>query len=151
LLIRRISLAIALSALLAPGVCAADNLRMREGISFFHDLDQGFPIVCDKMDDVAPANGKPTILFFGASGDLNTNRQAKRIVDLYKKYKDSQVKFVVIDVDHASGVPVKTLVKTYYPGYIPAEIIFDKQGKAKWNHTGEVDGGVMASHLDKLL
>ena len=124
---------------------------MREGISFFHDLDQGFPIVCDKMDDVAPANGKPTILFFGASGDLNTNRQAKRIVDLYKKYKDSQVKFVVIDVDHASGVPVKTLVKTYYPGYIPAEIIFDKQGKAKWNHTSEVDGGVMASHLDKLL
>jgi hypothetical protein len=149
--IRRLSLAITLCALLASAASAAENLHMREGISFFHDLDQGFPILCDKMDDVALASGKPSLLFFGASGDLNTNRQAKRIVDLYRKYKDSQVKFIVIDVDHASAAPVKALVKSYYPGYIPAEVIFDKQGKPKWNHTGEVDAGVMGGQLDKLL
>ena len=149
--IRRISLALVACVLLTSAVFAAENLRMRDGISFFHDLDQGFPILCDRMDDVTLGSGKPTLVFFGAAGDLNTNRQAKRIVDLYKKYKSDQVKFVIVDVDHASAAPVKALVKTYYPGYIPAEVVFDKQGKVKWNHTGEVDSTVMSGQLDKLL
>lgn len=135
-------------------VCAADaaeNLHMREGISFFHDLDQGFPILGDKMEDAQIANGKPTLLFFGAPGDLNTNRQAKRIVDLYRRYRTETVKFVIVDVDNATTQQARLLIKNYYPGYIPAQIIFDKQGKPKWNHTGEVDATIIGSHLDKLL
>ena len=130
---------------------AAENLRLREGISFLHDLDQGFPIVADHIDDIALASGKPTLLFFGASGDLNTNRQAKRIVDLYKKFKSDAVKFVIIDVDNAGSAPAKAMIKNYYSGYIPAQLLFDKQGKVKWNHTGEVDIAVIAAQIDKLL
>jgi hypothetical protein len=130
---------------------AAENLRLRDGVSFFHDLDQGFPLLADKLDDVAVASGKPSFIFFGASGDLNTNRQAKRVVDLYKKYKSEQVKWIVIDVDHPVNAQAKTLIKTYYPGYIPAQSIFDKQGKEKWKHTGEVDVSLMSAQLDKLV
>jgi hypothetical protein len=130
---------------------AAENLHMRAGISFFHDLDQGFPIMGDKMDDAQVATGKPTLVFFGAAGDLNTNRQARRIVDLYKKYNADAVKFIVVDVDNATTQPARLLIKTYYPGYIPTQVLFDKQGKAKWNHTGEVDASVIGGHLDKLL
>jgi hypothetical protein len=130
---------------------AADNLRMRDGVSFVHDLDKTFPIVGDKLDDVEIAAGKPTFVFFGAAGDLNTNRQAKRIVELYKKYKTNNVKFIVIDVDHPVNPSAKALIKTHYQGYIPGQVVFDKAGKKQWNHTGEVDTTTMASQIDKLL
>lgn len=130
---------------------AADNLRMRDGVSFVHDLDKTFPLVGDKMDDVEIATGHPTVVFFGAAGDLNTNRQAKVIVDLYKKYKANNVKFVVVDVDHPGNASAKSLIKAHYQGYIPGEAVFDKTGKKQWNHTGECDRSTMASQIDKLL
>jgi hypothetical protein len=149
--VRCISSACLLFAISVTGAWAAENLHMRDGISFFHDLDQGFPILADKMDDVQVAQGKVTLIFFGASADLNTNRQAKRIVDLYKKYKTEPVKFVLVDVDKANTPALRSLVKTYYAGYIPGQVILDKQAKPKWNHTGEVDESVMATQLDKAL
>jgi hypothetical protein len=130
---------------------AADNLRMRDGVSFVHDLDKIFPIVGEKLDDVEIASGHPTVIFFGAAGDLNTNRQAKRIVELYKKYKASSVKFIVIDVDHPVNAAAKQLIKTHYQGYIPGQVVFDKNGKSKWTHTGEVEVNAMATQVDKVL
>jgi hypothetical protein len=150
-IIRRSQLLLLLLACGVLAAGAAENLRMRDGISFFHDLDQGFPILADKIDDMQIAQGKATLIFFGASGDLNTNRQAKRIVDLYRKYKSEPVKFVLVDVDKANTPAIKALVRTYYTGYIPGQVIFDKQGKQKWNHTGEVDENVMAAQLDKII
>lgn len=135
----------------APAATAADNLRLRDGVSFVHDLDQGFPIIADKCEDVEVSSGHPTLLFFGAAGDLNTNRQAKRIVDLYKKYKQNNVKFIVIDVDHPPCPAAKALIKTHYQGYIPGEVVFDKTGKPKWTHTGEAELGSMSSQIDKVL
>ena len=153
-----IRLAAALIMVLVAAAClgvlpasAAENLRLRDGVSFSHDLDQGFPIMAEKMDDVQIASGKPTLLFFGACGDLNTNRQAKRIVDLYKKYKTEPVKFIVVDVDKADSQSLKALIKSYYPGYIPAQVVFDKQGKSAWSHTGEVDAGIIGTRIDKQL
>lgn len=137
--------------ILAPAAFAAENLRMRDGVSFVHDLDQQFPILGEKMDDVAVSSDHPTVLFFGAAGDLNTNRQAKRIVDLYKKYKTNNVKFIVIDVDHPANASAKALIKTHYQGYIPGEVVFDKTGKAKWTHTGEVELGSLSAQVDKVL
>jgi hypothetical protein len=148
----RIVQALALMVLCSQSAGAAENLRLRDGVSFSHDLDQGFPILGDKMDDVQVASGRLTLIFFGAAGDLNTNRQAKRIVDLYKKYKTEPVKFVIVDVDRAAAnAGSKALVKSYYTGYIPTAVLLDKQGKQKWNHTGEVDGSVITGQLDKLL
>lgn len=124
---------------------------MRDGVSFVHDLDKTFPIVGDKLDDVEISSSRPTVIFFGAAGDLNTNRQAKRIVELYKKYKTNNVKFIVIDVDRPVNAAAKQLIKTHYQGYIPAEVVFDKTGKSKWNHTGECELGTMSSQLEKVL
>lgn len=130
---------------------SAENLKMRDGVSFVHDLDSGFPIIGDKLDDVSIATAHPTLVFFGACGDLNTNRQAKRIVDIYKKYHPLAVKFVVIDVDHPVNAEAKQLVKTYYQGYIPSELLFDKTGKQKWTHTGEIEQNALAVQVDKAL
>lgn len=134
---------------LIPAAKTAENLRLREGLSYTHDLDKGFPIIADRMDDLKPEAGKPTMIFFGAAGDLNTNRQAKRVVDLYKKYKE-QLKFIVVDVDHASSTDGKHLLKNYYQGYIPQEVILDKDGKTFWTHIGEIDSGPLSSQIDKV-
>lgn len=142
-------------AVLAGTAClqvqAAENLRLRDGISFVHDVDKGFPIIADKFDDIKIEAGKATLLFFGAAGDLNTNRQAKRVVELYKKLKDSKLKFIIIDVDHISSHEGKQLIKNYYQGYIPQEVILDRQGKTFWTHIGEVDQSALSAQLDKVL
>jgi hypothetical protein len=130
---------------------AAENLRLRDGISFVRDLNQGFPILGDKLDDATLASGRPTVLFFGASGDLNTNRQAKRIIDLYKKYHQSNVKFIVVDVDRPITPSAKQLIKSHYQGYIPGEVVFDGGGKSTWSKSGEVEVNTIASEIDKVL
>ena len=134
-----------------PYTKAAENLRLREGLSFMHDVDKGFPIIADKLDDVKFDAGRATLLFFGAAGDLNTNRQARRVVDLYKKFKDNQLKFIIVDVDHVGAAEAKQLLKSYYQGYIPQEVILDKQGKIYWTHIGEIDESSLAAQLDKVV
>lgn len=151
---RRLFRCLALAGLCLPtivSVLAADNLRLRDGISFMHDLDKGFPIIADKMEDVKLDSGRPALIFFGAAGDLNTNRQARRVVDLYKKYKATGTKFIVIDVDHAGSSEARALIKSYYQGYIPGVVVLDKQGKSTWNHFGETDLASMVTQLDKVL
>lgn len=130
---------------------AAENLRLRQGVSFVNDVDKGFPIIAERMDDVELSATAPTVLFFGASGDLNTSRQAKRIVELYKKYKGQNVKFVVIDVDAPLSSAARALIKQHYQGYIPGQVVFDRAGAKKYSHTGEVEQGVLSAQLEKLL
>lgn len=129
---------------------AAENLRLREGLSYDSDTDKGFPIIADKIEDMAIEAGKASYIFFGAAGDLNTSRQAKRVVDLYKRYKASNIKFIVIDVDHASAEG-KRLIKSYYQGYIPAQVLLDKTGQTHWTHTGEVAPGELSSKVEKVI
>ncbi|MCC6981604.1 MAG: hypothetical protein IT343_25000 [Candidatus Melainabacteria bacterium] len=129
---------------------AATNLRLKDGISFVQDTDNGFPIIADKMDDVSIAQGMPTLIFFGAAADLNTNRQAKRLVDLYKKVQD-KVKVIVIDVDHPVNSGALKLIKTYYKGYIPLNVILDKTGKLSSSNSGEVETGELKSKLDRAM
>lgn len=130
---------------------AAENLRLREGISYVHDVDKGFPIIADKMDDLKIESKKANLIFFGAAGDLNTNRQAKRIVEIYKKHKEQPLKFIVVDVDNVTTPEGKQLLKNYYQGYIPQEVIIDKEGKNFWNHIGEIDNGPLNSQIEKVL
>lgn len=82
---------------------------------------------------------------------MNTNRQAKRLVELYKKLPDKSVKFIVIDVDKAPNADGKHLVATYYKGYIPGQVLFDKNGKQVWNHDGEIELNLVKAQVDKLL
>lgn len=147
-LISLLTVLVAVHCFLLPSCQAAENLRLRPGISFVHDLDKGFPIIAEHMEDVKIEAGKTNLVFFAASGDLNSNRQSRRLVDLYKKYKD-QIKFIVIDVDHPGSAETKQLIKAYYQGYIPQQVIVDKQGRTFWTHLGESDG--IAAQLDKCL
>jgi hypothetical protein len=134
-----------------PAVSAAEDLKLKEGISFSQDLDNGFPIVAEKPDDFVLGTDRPTFIFFGAAGDLNTNRQAKRIVDLYRKNRSTKLKFLVVDVDHAVSSECLKLLKDYYRGYIPFQILLNKSGDKAWSQTGEVDNRLMQIQLDRVL
>lgn len=147
-----ITLCLSLVTLSAGQSDAAENLRLREGLSYTHDLDKGFPIIADKFDDLKIEPGKCTLIFFGAAGDLNTNRQAKRVVDLYRRFKDEgTLKFIIVDVDHVTSPEGKSLLKNYYQGYIPQEVILDKQGKTFWTHIGEIDLGPLSAQVEKSM
>ena len=134
-----------------PSTLAAEELKLRDGISFYQDIDSGFPIVAQKLDDVEPAKGSPTLIFFGAAGDLYTNRQSRRVVDLYRRYRAAGVKFIVIDVDQPGVPAAKELVREYYRGYIPFEVILDKSGAKVWSQIGEVESKQLETQLDKTL
>lgn len=130
---------------------SAENLRLREGISFYQDTDAGFPILAEKMDDLDIAADGPSLLFFGAAGDLNTNRQARRVVDLYRKYRAHGLKFVIIDVDEATNANAKRLLAEYYRGYIPLLVLVDKDAKIRWSADGEVELRVLQHQIDKAV
>lgn len=128
---------------------SAENLRLRPDISFTQDAGSGFPVLADKLDDVAIEPGKPNLIFFGAAKNLNTNRQAKRLVDLYKKNAGT-MKFIVIDVDNAPTDAAKELVRKYYQNYVPSQILIDGSGKQVWSQVGEVQIGRLQSHIQNL-
>jgi len=132
-------------------VQAAEDLKLKKGISFTEDSDAGFPIDASRMEDMTLDPTKASFLFFGASGDLNTNRQAKRLVDLYKQSSNKAVKFILIDVDHPINAQATALIKSHYKGYIPFEVILDKGGKVVWSQIGEVEGGTLNQQLDRAL
>lgn len=158
-LVNKLALKLALLTLILAGVfgqstCqridAAEQLRLRNGVSFTQDLDNGFPIEADNLEDYALISGKPTMIFFGASADLNTNRQAKRFVDLYNKYH-TQVKFLIVDVDHLNNPRAKALASEHYKGYIPSEILLDKNGRTIWSQVGEVETAIISDRIEKML
>jgi hypothetical protein len=130
---------------------AADDLKLRKGISFNDDGDSGFPIEATHMDDMQLDPSRATFIFYGASGDLNTNRQAKRLVELYKQSNNKPVKFILIDVDHPINAQATALLKNHYKGYIPFQVILDKGGKVAWSQIGEVENGIMNQQLDRVL
>lgn len=147
-----LTLALSLTlALLSSQVLAADDLKLKKGISFNDDSDTGFPIDAARMDDMQLDPSKVTFIFYGASGDLNTNRQAKRLVDLYKQFSAKALKFILIDVDHPVNAQATALIKNHYKGYIPFEVILDRGSKVVWSQIGEVENGVLNQQLERAL
>ncbi len=144
------SLIAIVSFLPLTGVLAAENLTLRKGVSFVEDKDNGFPIIADKMEDATIESGKPALLFFGASGDLNTNRQAKRLVSIYNRFKTKNIKFVVIDVDHAANAQATELIKKHYKGYIPCQVIINDTGNSVWSKSGEVSEGEVSKEVEQV-
>ena len=132
---------------------AAENLTLKKGISFIEDKDHGFPIIADKMNDHKVEPGKPSLLFFGAPGDLNTARQAKRLVNVYNKMAKKSVKFILINIDNGNNLDndAKTLIKKHYKGYIPCQVVLDANGNETWSKVGEVSDKVVVKQLSKQL
>ncbi len=126
-------------------------MRLLEGISFVQDVDNGFPIVAEKFDDDTIDAGTQAFIFFGASADINTNRQAKRVIDLYNHFYKEDLKFILIDVDHPSKRGGIALMKRYYRGYIPFEIIINGRGEEEWSQIGEVESPLLRRRLERVL
>jgi hypothetical protein len=147
------TIALLLTAIIAPMATAdaAENLSLRKGVSFNDDKDTGFPILAEKIDDATVSSGKPNFIFFGAAGDLNTNRQAKRLVGIYNKFKTKNIKFIVIDVDHAANNQATELIKKHYKGYIPCQVLLDSSGTSAWTKSGEVAEGDVAKEIESRL
>jgi len=133
----KLILAVCLMMFGIEAAIAAEDLQLAPGLSFTSDSGP-FPIIATNLHDATIEPGRPHLIFFGAASDLNTNRQAKRFVDLYKKRKASALKFIVVDVDHPTSSEAKALITKYYPGYVPASLLLDKQGKTVWSQVGEV-------------
>ncbi|HMP52291.1 MAG TPA: hypothetical protein PKD05_12130 [Candidatus Melainabacteria bacterium] len=130
---------------------AAENISMRKGVSFVEDKDNDFPIIADKLEDVHIEPGKTNFIFFGASGDLNTARQAKRLVGSYNKLRDRDVKFIVINVDKPASKEAEGLIKKYYKGYIPCQTVIDSGGTTTWSKVGEVSENEVTKQISKNL
>jgi len=136
----------------APGPShAAENLTLRKGISYVTDTDSGFPIIASKLHDTVVEKGKATLIFFGASGDLNTNRQAKRVVSLYHRFKEESIKFIIVDIDHPQGEGTRSLIKRFYRGYIPSQILLDTKGEKCWEATGEAHEKTVEKEIKNVL
>jgi hypothetical protein len=134
---------------IAPAmVNAAENLRLAPGVSFVSDIGTSFPIVGDKMNDFTVQPGRPTLIFFGAPGDLNTNRQAKRLVQLYAKHHDD-TKFIIVNVDNPDP-SARELIKKYYPGYVPAQLLMNKQGHTVWSQVGEISRKKLGGQINQM-
>jgi len=100
------------------------------------------------VQEFRPA-GPITSLIYGESC-FNSNRQAKRTVDLYEKYK-GRVNFVIVDLDIGRSAAQQELLKKFYPGSIPHVVLLDKFGNAIYNSAGEIGSDRVSALLDEAL
>ncbi len=119
----------------SPGPGGAIHLTLAPGLSFVDDSSSNFPIRRENLTDGRIASDRPTVIFFGTSHCWNTNREAERFVELYRKEKDS-ARFLVVDLDHPSP-DQKALVTRFYRGSIPTLAFLDRKGNVVYNRSGE--------------
>lgn len=118
-----------------PGPGGATNLNLAPGLSFVNDSSSNFPIRGENVRDGKIASDRPTAIFFGTSHCWNTNREAERFVELYRKAKD-EARFLVVDLNNPSSEQ-KSLVVRLYRGYIPTLAFLDQNGNVIYNRSGE--------------
>ena len=147
--VTRLALCLVVLVGTGPSLGASENLRLNPRLDYSSDSLDGPLISGDHMDEAAVA-GKPNYIIFYGEGCSNSKRQARRMVDLYQKYK-GRVQFVVIDLDIKRTEQQQELVKSYYRGYIPRLTVLDAAGKAVYNSAGEVEESTSSSILDASL
>jgi hypothetical protein len=150
--VTRLALCLVVLVGTGPSLGANENLRLNPRLGCSSDSLDGPLIRGDHMDEAAVA-GKPNYIIFYGEGCFNSKRQARRMVDLYQKYK-GRVQFVVIDLDIKRTEQQQELVKSYYRGYrgyIPRVTVLDAAGKAVYNSAGEVEESTISSILDASL
>jgi len=141
--------AMAVVCFAASAAHAADNLKLNQHLDYTSDSLDGPLITGDHLED-GFSGGKPAYAIFYGEGCFNSKRQARRTVDLYEKYK-GRVQFVVLDLDRPRSAAQEELVKKYYKGYIPHVVVLDREGKAAYNSSGEVESGEISKVLEKAL
>lgn len=128
---------------------AAENLRLNQHLDYASDSQDGPLITGDHLEDGA-VSGKPAYAIFYGEGCFNSKRQARRTVELYEKYK-GRVQFVVVDLDRHRSRAQEELVKKFYKGNIPHVVVLDRDGKATYNASGEVEEAEISKLLERAL
>jgi hypothetical protein len=127
--------------LVAPALCAIDNLKLNPQLDYGSDSLDG-PLITGSDVQSGFVSGKTNYVIMYGEGCFNSKRQARRTVDLYNKYR-SQVHFVVVDLDVQRSPEQQQLVNQYYKGYIPHVLVLDARGEPLYNQAGEVDSRVI--------
>jgi len=132
------------------GVFAATDLKLNPNLNYSSDSNDGPLITGKNMSDGAINKGKPAYVIFYHRECFNSKRQARRTVELYERYK-GQVDFIIIDLDSPRSSEKSSLVKIHYKNYIPHVTVFNKDGKAVYDKSGEVRNSQMSEIIDGLL
>jgi hypothetical protein len=122
-----------LRASAGPG--GARQLSLAPDLSFTDDSSANFPIRGLNLDSGAIATDRPTVIFFGTSHCWNTNREAERLVALYRAHRD-EARFLVVDLDHVSSSQ-RSLLERFYRGAIPTLAFLDRAGRTVYDEAGE--------------
>ena len=144
-----ISLIFAMFAL-STAVFAATDLKLNPNLNYSSDSNDGPLITGKNMSDGTINKGKPAYVIFYHRECYNSKRQARRTVELYEKYND-KVDFIVVDLDNPRSNEQTALLRKHYKRYIPHLTIYDKNGKAVYDKSGEVRNSQMSTLLDSLI
>ncbi len=145
----KFSLVLTLWIALSGLAFAGENLKLNPKLDYSSDSQDGPLITGDNME-AGFIPGKPAYVILYGEGCYNSKRQARRTVELYRKYQD-RVQFVIIDVDHSLSPPQVQLKKKYYAGYIPHVVVLDPSGKPLYNASGEIETTIISDLLGKAL
>lgn len=129
---------------------AATNLKLNPNLDYSSDSNDGPLITGDQMSNGVVGKGKPAYVIFYHRECYNSKRQAKRTVELYKKYND-KVDFIIVDLDTPLSKQQKELRDRHYRNYIPHVTIIDKEGMVVYDRSGEVGTDRVSGILDPLL
>lgn len=144
-----VTILLTISALM-PDVSAATDLKLNPDLKYSSDSNDGPLITGKNMKDGAVNKGRPAYVIFYHRECYNSKRQARRTVELYEKY-NGKVDFIVIDLDSPRSSEQSELVKNHYKNYIPHVTVFNKEGKAVYDKSGEVRSSQMTELLDGLI
>ncbi|MGH9367975.1 MAG: hypothetical protein ACRD3M_09920 [Thermoanaerobaculia bacterium] len=111
------------------------DLRLAPDLSFTDDSSGNFPIQGANLSDGKIASDRTTAIFFGTSHCWNTNREAERFVELYRRHA-AEARFLVVDLEHPSA-DQRLLITRFFGGYIPHVTFLDRRGEAVYNRSGE--------------
>jgi len=137
-------------SIFGTGVFAATELKLNPGLNYSSDSNDGPLITGKNMSDGTINKGKPAYVIFYHRECYNSKRQARRTVELYEKY-DGKVDFIVVDLDSPRSSEQTALLRKHYKRYIPHVTIYDKNGKAVYDKSGEVRNSQMSELLDGLI
>ncbi len=138
-----------LMLLSASTLFAIDNLKLNSRLNYSSDSLDG-PLITGSDAQSGFVSGKTNYVIMYGEGCFNSKRQARRTVELYNKY-DSQVHFVVVDLDVRRSPEQQELVKKYYKGYIPHVVVLNAHGETLYNQSGEVDSAVIEDLFKRSL
>jgi len=144
-----VTILLTVSALILD-VSAATDMKLNPNLNYSSDSNDGPLITGKNMKDGAVNKGRPAYVIFYHRECYNSKRQARRTVELYEKYNGT-VDFIVIDLDSPRSSEQSELVKNHYKNYIPHVTVFNKEGKAVYDKSGEVRNSQMTEILDGLI